>query len=151
LPCVAPSSRVAGSEGASLCPSTPNSNGSYGTYRVTPNPKMVPFLKYYPDPNGQIFKNRATGEDLYIGEFVGAPKNVIRQDFFMGRIDHQLTASTNIFGRYQFDDDSSNAPQVTGNIEEQNRARRQYVTLQGNTVFSPSLLNAFRFAFNRSA
>src|SRR5204862_603355 len=56
LPCAPPSSRVAGSEGARLCPSTPNSNGSYGTYTVTPNPKMVPFFKYYPDPNGQIFK-----------------------------------------------------------------------------------------------
>jgi carboxypeptidase family protein/TonB-dependent receptor-like protein len=151
LPCAPPSTRVAGSEAARQCPATPSSSGSYGTYRVTPSSKIVPFFKYYPDPNGQIFKNRLTGEDLYIGEFVGAPKNVVRQDFFMGRIDHQLTASTNIFGRYQFDDDSSTAPFVLGNIEERNRARRQYVTVQGNTVFSPALLNAFRVAFNRSA
>ena len=142
LPCAPPSNRVAGSEAARLCPSTPNSRGSYGTYRVTPSAKMAPFFKYYPDPNGQIFKNRLTGEDLYIGEFVGAPKNVVRQDFFMGRIDHQLTASTNIFGRYQFDDDTNTAPFVLGNVEEQNRARRQYVTLQGTTVFTPALLNA---------
>jgi hypothetical protein len=152
LPCVAPTNRIAGSEGARLCPSSPiNSLGSYGTYSVTPSPRIVPFFQYYPDPNGQIFKNRATGDDLYIGEFVGAPKNVIRQDFFMGRLDHQLTQSTNIFGRYQFDDDTNSAPVVLGNVEEQNRARRQYATLQTNTVFSPTLLNAVRVAFNRSA
>src|SRR5262245_11863544 len=151
LPCAPPSGRVAGSEAARLCPVTPNSNGSYGTYRVTPSSRMAPFLQYYPDPNGQIFKNRLTGEDLYIGEFVGSPKNVVTQDFFMGRIDHQLTASTSIFGRYQFDNDKSTSPFVLGNIEERNHARRQYATFQGSTVFTPALLNAFRFAFNRSA
>src|SRR5207249_1825047 len=87
----------------------------------------------------------------YIGEFVGSPKSVIRQDFFMGRVDHQLTTSTNIFGRYQFDDDTNSQPRVVGNIEEQNRARRQYATLQSNTVFNPALLNSVRLAFNRSA
>src|SRR5437867_7771634 len=119
--------------------------------RVTPSSKIVPFFQYYPDPNGQIFKNRATGDDLYIGEFVGAPKNIIRQDFFMGRLDHQLTSSTNIFGRYQFDDDTNTAPEVVGNIEEQDRARRQYMTLQASTVYTPTLLNALRVDFTRSA
>ncbi len=152
LPCVAPANRVAGSEAARLCPGTPiNSSGSYGTYTVTPNPRMVPYLQYYPDPNGTIFKNRATGDDLYIGEFSGAPNSVVRQDFFMGRIDHQITSSTNIFGRYQFDDDSSTAPKVVGNIENQTRARRQFATIQGTTGFRPNFLNAFRVAFNRSA
>src|ERR1051326_5882919 len=83
--------------------------------------------------------------------FVWAPKHVIRQDFFTGRIAHQLTSSTNIFGRYQFDDDTSNQPMVVGNIEEVNRARRQYMTLQSNTVFNPAVLNSVRIAFNRSA
>ncbi|PYJ05543.1 MAG: hypothetical protein DME25_08235, partial [Verrucomicrobia bacterium] len=152
LLCAPPANRVAGSEGARLCPSSPiNGSGSYGTYTVTPNPKMIPYLQYYPDPNGQIFKNRTTGDDLYIGEFVGAPNNIVRQDFFMGRVDHQLTSSTNAFARYQFDDDSGSAPQVTGNIENQTRARRQYVTLQTNTAFRPTLLNSVRVAFNRSA
>src|SRR2546422_3319088 len=134
LPCVPPANRIPGSEAARLCPGSPiNSRGSYGTYTVTPSGRMVPFFQYYPDPNGQVFKNRVTGDDLYIGEFVGAPNNVIRQDFFMGRIDHQLTSSTNIFGRYQFDDDSNTSPKVVGNIETQGRARRQYATVQGNT------------------
>jgi hypothetical protein len=152
LPCAPPANRLTGSEAARLCPGSPiNSAGSYGTYTVTPSSKIVPFFQYYPDPNGQIFKNRVTGDDLYIGEYVGSPHNVIRQDFLMGRVDHQLTSSTNIFGRYQFDDDKNTEPQVLGNIEEQNRARRQYATIQSNTVFKPTLLNAVRFAFNRSA
>src|SRR5213594_4169449 len=100
LPCAPPANRLAGSDAARLCPGSPiNSSGSYGTYRVTPSSKIIPFFQYYPDPNGQIFKNRATGDDLYIGEFVGSPKSIVRQDFFMGRVDHQLTTSTNIFGR----------------------------------------------------
>src|SRR5438093_7312558 len=152
LPCVAPANRLPGSEAARLCPSSPiNSSGSYGTYRVTPSSKIIPFFQYYPDPNGQIIMNRATCDDMYLGELIGSQKSVMRQDFFMGRLDHQLTTSTNIFGRYQFDDDNRSEPQVVGNIEERNSARRQYVTLQGNTVFNPSLLNSGRFAFNRSA
>src|SRR5947199_788399 len=117
LPCVPPANRLPGSEAARLCPGSPiNTSGSYGTYRVPPTPRIIPCFQYYPAPNGQIFKNRATGDDLYIGEFVGSPKSVVRQDFFMGRVDHQLTTNTSVFGRYQFDDDDSSAPLVVGNM-----------------------------------
>ncbi|MGH9783808.1 MAG: TonB-dependent receptor domain-containing protein, partial [Terriglobia bacterium] len=90
-----------------------------------------------------------------IGEFTHVVKNTVRQDFFMGRVDHQLTGSTSIFGRYQFDDDKNINDADDNNlfrdVGERNNARRMYSTLQANTVISPTLINSARFAFNRSA
>ena len=121
---------------------------------ITVNPAIVPYLALYPDPQ-RVFTDPATGALTDIGEFNHIVPNVVRQDFFMGRVDHQLTGSTSIFGRYQFDDDS-NAGQADFNTivrdtEERNNARRQYITLQANTVVSPTVINSARFALNRSA
>lgn len=125
-------------------------DGKGGINVIQVSPLIKPFLQLYPDPNGRIFKDPATGQDSKFGEFTSAPSAVTRDDYFMGRVDHQLTRATNIFGRYSFDDDATNAPDTVGTFLSTNHARRQYLTLQGNTVFTPTLLNAFRAAINRT-
>jgi hypothetical protein len=121
---------------------------------ITVAPAIVPYLALYPDPQ-RVFTDPATGALTDIGEFNHTVPNVVRQDYFMGRVDHQLTGSTSIFGRYQFDDDvntgSADFNTIVRDVSEKNNARRQYVTLLAHTVISPTLLNAARFALNRSA
>ncbi len=130
----------------------PLADGS-GTYMVTPDHRVVPFFALYPDPH-QILPfdpNDPGGLDSSVGLYFSAPNQASRQDYFMGRVDHQLTNSTNIFGRYSFDDDSRNNPDEQEAFLNTNEARRQYITLQANSVVSPTIVNSARVALNRTA
>jgi len=135
-------------------PTVAAKQGHLVTGDITVDPDIIPYLALYPDPQ-RVLPDPTTGAPSDIGEFSDVVKNTVRQDFFMGRVDHQLTGSTSIFGRYQFDDDNNiNNPDfntIWRDIGEKNNARRMYATLQANTVISPTLLNSARFAFNRSA
>ncbi|MGH8648841.1 MAG: hypothetical protein ACREUP_05990, partial [Burkholderiales bacterium] len=121
---------------------------------ISVNTAIQPYLALYPDPQ-RILTDKVTGQATDIGEYSAPVNNTVRQDFFMGRVDHQLTGSTSIFGRYQFDDDQNvndaGANNIFRDIGERLNARRMYSTLQANTVISPTLINSARFAFNRSA
>src|SRR5262249_5075865 len=107
------------------------------------NPIVVPYLKLYPIPNGTDFGGG-------LAAYVSAPTVPTNQDSFMGRIDHQLNAKTAIFGRYWYAGDSQPAPQNIPPFVQANSARRQYTTLQANSVLGPNVLNNARFAYNRS-
>lgn len=117
-----------------------------GTTPVTVpvNPTVVPYLNLYPLPNGKNFGDGS-------GQFLSSPTAVTNEDNVMGRVDHQLTAKTAIFGRYTFDQDSVNTPQSLPFETASNTDRRQYVTLQANTVLNSQMLNNFRFAFDRTS
>ena len=68
----------------------------------------------------------------------------------MVRVDHQLNARTSLFARYMFDTDSVSAQQQLPDYFIDEATRRQYLTVQANTVLSARALNSFRFAFNRT-
>src|ERR1700693_4791340 len=113
------------------------------TGTVPVNPASVPYLNLYPLPNGRDFGDGT-------GEFLSSPTVVTNEDNIMVRVDHQLNAKTGIFGRYTFDNDNLNAPQSLPSLFQIVRTRRQYTTLQANSILGPKALNSFRFAFNRS-
>ena len=118
-----------------------------GVQVVQVSPAIRPFLTLWPDPNGRDFGDGTA-------EYVISPSNPTDEDYFLVRIDHQLNANNSLFGRYSFDDDSRTSltdprnPQL--NTEATDASRRQYSTLQLSSIFRPTLLNNFRFSFNRS-
>ena len=129
----------------------PNANG-FGTFTVTPNPAVVPFINaLYPDPQEILPHALNPAAESTTGLFFSAPNRIIRQDYFMGRVDHQLTNGTTIFGRYSFDDDVKSVPDEQGNFLDNDQARRQYITFQANTVVSPTIVNSARVALNRTS
>ncbi len=105
----------------------------------------LPYLNLYQTPNG---KDNGDGTALY--NF--APVNVTGENYFMTRVDHQLTDNMRIFARYSFDRDHNLLPNFNGSsiANEQDVAHRQYATIQVNNTLRPTLLNAFRFAYNRT-
>jgi hypothetical protein len=123
--------------------SPPSATCVNGTMTVTVNPVVVPYLNLFPLPNGTDF---GTG----VGAFLSAPNVITNQDDVMGRVDHQLTAKHSVFARYSFDQDGVNAPESLPNKLQVTHSRRQYVTMQLNSILGPKTLNNFRFAFNRS-
>jgi hypothetical protein len=127
-----------------IVPSTAARIGILPTGKVTVNPAIVPYLQLYPLPNGANFGDGTAA-------FISAPTAVTNEDYFMARLDHQLTSSTGIFVRYAYDDDSINAPGSITNFFALSTSRRQYLTAQANTVLSSKSLNHFLFAFNRTS
>jgi hypothetical protein len=75
----------------------------------------------------------------------------INEDYFVIKMDHQLTDSDNFFVRYTFDD--SEGTQLNEGIlyTQVDTNRYQYLTLEEKHIFSPTLLNEFRVAYNRSS
>jgi len=121
----------------------PTAVGATTTVTVPVNPVVVPYLNLYPLPNGRDFGDGTA-------EFRSSPLVPTNEDNFMVRVDHQLNEKTSIFGRYTFDNDSVDAPQSLPDLFVLTTSRRQYSTLQANSILNPKVLNNFRFAFNRT-
>jgi len=117
--------------------------GILPTGTVPVNPDVVPYLNLYPLPNGTDFGDGT-------GQFLSVPTVPTNEDNAMIRVDHQLNATTSLFARYMFDTDSVSAQQQLPDYFIDEATRRQYLTLQANTVLSAKVLNSFRFAFNRT-
>jgi hypothetical protein len=111
---------------------------------VPVNPAVVPYLNLYPLPNGRDFGNGAA-------QFLSAPTVITNEDNVMARVDYQLNDKVTLFGRYTYDDDSVPTPQSLPFELSTNSSRRQYATIQANTVFSAKALNNFRFGYQRTA
>src|SRR5437762_4157215 len=113
--------------------------------RVPVDPAIRPYLDLFQNP---------TGQDLGDGTafFIAPPLPVTNENYFMNRVDHQITDKLRIFARYSFDSDTNTIPNFNGSsvANEQDVARRQYSTIQLSHVLRPTLVNSFRFAYNRT-
>ena len=132
-----------GSTLVAFVPTLDSKRGILPNAVVAVNPFITPYLALYPAPNGRSFGDGTA-------EFLSSPSTITNEDNFMVRVDHQFNNNTSIFARYAFDNDSVNSPDPIPNFETTTSSRRQYTTLQVNSILGPSLLNNFRFAYNRS-
>lgn len=105
-------------------------------------PSVQPYVNLYPQPNGPELGNGAAN-------YIRSSSNRTRDDFFTTRVDHQLSTKDSLFARYTFDDSNTFVQdQVIQNTSTQ--GRNQYVTIGEDHIFSPTLINTFRFGFDRS-
>lgn len=109
---------------------------------VTVNPRVTPYLAMYPLPNGQ---DRGDGTADYIFG-INRPVN---EDYFAIKVDHQISDNDSLFVRYTYDNSDSAASAIgpTGTGREY---LTQYLTISEKKIFSPSLINDFRFGFTRN-
>ncbi|MEW6733959.1 MAG: carboxypeptidase regulatory-like domain-containing protein [Acidobacteriota bacterium] len=110
------------------------------------NPIISDYLKiFFPLPNG-----RSLGGGL--AEYLFSSRQPTDEYFVQGRIDHYFSNGDSLFGRYTFDSGkvgrqpTNKAP--VSFVEE--KSRNQYLTLEYQHAFSPSLLNDLRVSYNRS-
>jgi hypothetical protein len=84
--------------------------------------------------------------------FIAAPLQVTNENYFMTRVDHSVTDKMRLFVRYALDQDSNVLPNFGGSAiaNEQDVARRQYSTIQFTNILRPTLVNSFRFGYNRT-
>src|SRR5437870_5105733 len=129
---------------ATVCPS-----GAAATCTLAVNPLVQPFLNLFQAPTPGT-SNADLGDGT--GIYSAAPTQVTSENYFMTRVDHQITENMRIFARYSFDKDSNVLPNFNGSAiaDEHDVAHRDYSTMQVNNTLRPTLLNSFRFAFNRT-
>ncbi len=112
------------------------------------NPLIKPYLNLYQTANqpGNLDLGDGTGF------FIAAPLRVTNEDYFMTRVDHQLSEKMRLFVRYSFDKDGNTIPNFNGSAvaNEEDVSRRQYSTIQLNNILRPTLVNSFRVAYNRT-
>lgn len=139
---ILPASIVKGTPSAVYC--LPNAS----TCTVPVSPAIKPYLALYQAPNqpGNLDLGDGTGY------WVASPLQVTDENYFMTRVDHEISEKTRIFVRYSFDKDSNVIPNVNGTAvaNELDQARRQYSTIQVSTILRPTLINAFRAGYNRT-
>src|SRR5262249_54583610 len=112
---------------------------------VPVNPVIKPYLDLFQAPNST---DLGDGTAL----FNSAPLQVTNQNYFMNRVDHQISDKMRIFARYSFDSDTNVIPNFNGSAsaDEHDVAKRQYSTIQFTNILRPTVVNSFRFAYNRT-
>ena len=101
-------------------------------------PIIRPLLSLFPDPN--------LPNNQYTFPF-SQPTNV---NYGQVRIDHTFSGNDSVFGRYTIDDSEKIRPRDYPQFRDVGVGRSQFVTVSENHIFSPSLLNTFRFSFSRT-
>jgi carboxypeptidase family protein/TonB-dependent receptor-like protein len=112
------------------------------------SPVIKPYLDLFQAPTAGSRQDLGDGT----GIFISSPLQVTHEDYFMTRVDHQISEKTRIFFRYSFDKDSNVIPNFNGSAvaDENDLSRRQYSTIQVNSILRPTLINSLRFGFNRT-
>ena len=121
-----------------------NADGTFRTIQLHPSiPRYLETL--FPRGNGPLL---AGGGQRYFF----SRSQPTDEYFVQGRIDHQISAKDQIFGRYTISDGKVNrwvASTVPINYIGET-SRNQYFTLEHQHTFSPALLNMTRLGFSRS-
>lgn len=102
---------------------------------------VKPYLALYPRPNGPVTGN--TGKFL-----LGAPR-LGHENYVIGKVDHNISASTTLTGSYTFDDSSVNSPDFFDLRLVSAPTRRQYAVVNLQHIFSPTLISSTRVGVNR--
>jgi hypothetical protein len=111
---------------------------------VTLNPAVVPYLQFWPLPG-------AGARDLRDGtarEAVGL-KQPTDENFYQIRVDHQLSTSDSLFGRFTRQISGRSRPEAITQWSHRNFTYNTYSTFEEKKIFSPKLLNIFSFGFGR--
>ena len=113
---------------------------------VDVNPFVKPYLNLMPLPNQEFFGGRL-GDGL--AQNVSPQYLPTDEKFFTVRIDHAISERDSLFGRYSFDDATSNRAGGIFAFGTKVRSRQQYATLVGSHIFNTRLLTAFRLGYTR--
>ena len=77
--------------------------------------------------------------------------NTINENYGQMRVDHNFSASDTLFARYTIDDALATTPSpIVLQDSTVSPNRNQWLTLGWNHIFSPTVLNTFRFSYSRT-
>lgn len=110
--------------------------------RAAAIPDVQPLLALWPEGTKELGQG--------IAEAFSNPLQHVREDFGTTRIDSNLSPNDLLFGVYTIDDSDATTPSANPDSSIYERLREQVASAQEQHVFSPHLLNIFRFGFSRA-
>jgi hypothetical protein len=110
---------------------------------VTVNPAVAPYLNEYPRANGPLL-----GQGLATYTFPFAQS--IDEHFAQGRVDHNLGAGNQLFGRYTFDDTDQFLPTDYPQFPRNFISRNQFFTAEYRRILSANTIGTARAGFSRT-
>ncbi|OFW29760.1 MAG: hypothetical protein A3J28_18185 [Acidobacteria bacterium RIFCSPLOWO2_12_FULL_60_22] len=119
--------------------------GAGGVLQPVPggvNPRIRPYLDLFPLPTGQILGNGA-------GEYFQVQDAVIRDDYGIARIDHVLSSSTQLYGRFSLNQGEGSSP-ANFLVDDIIASATKYAAVGLLSVLSPRMVNNLQLFYNRS-
>ena len=113
---------------------------------VPVDPSAQKYLPLFPMPN-----DPASTGNPNSGFFRFAGDQVVREDFFTVRLDHQISQKDKVFGTYVFDRTPFTAPDAMNNVLKTSKTFHQQYTIEETHDFNSSFVNTVRFGFSRVA
>ncbi|HWC17611.1 MAG TPA: carboxypeptidase regulatory-like domain-containing protein, partial [Terriglobales bacterium] len=108
---------------------------------VTVDPKIVPYLAFYPLPS------TPTAGDT--GTFLFSAPQTTDENYVTARGDHKMSEADSLTASYFLDRGTLIAPDPFDVKNLGNLARRQLATVGESHIFNPQLLNFARFGYSR--
>jgi len=109
--------------------------GSNGLAYVGVSPNMAKVLPLFPTPTGIDYGDGTAA-------FTGTASTTQDENFFFGRLDHQFSQKDSLFASYVLDNGRTLAATVpVAGYGSKEFGRNQYLTVEENHIFSPSLIN----------
>jgi hypothetical protein len=128
--------------GPSTFPSGCVATGVTNQCKVTVDPKIKPFLGFWPEPNSGVNGN--------IGTFTFVQNTQIVENYLTAKIDRTISEKDSLRGTFTYDRGSSVQPVPLNLYVFGNSSVRYFVSLEETHVFSPTLVNSVRVGFNRN-
>lgn len=126
-----------------VVPSRAAREGRLTAGTVTVDPRVAPYLAFFPLPNG------AERGDVGDYSFVSASKT--NENFVTGRIDHKLSDRDSLRATFMRDASQNEGPDGTNTTYVVQTSRRAMASLEGTRVFGSAALNTARLGWSRSA
>lgn len=108
------------------------------------NPASAAMLALYPAPNGGLLNGNP---DIGIYNFVGAQTSP--ENFFVGRVDWNISAKDALFGRYELDFGTRITNENLGLWPLYDTTHNQFLTIGERHIFSASVVNQFTTSYSR--
>ncbi len=109
---------------------------------VTVNPGVMPYFAIYPLPN-----DGSTGDT---GSYTFTSSSKVGENFFTGRLDHNLSENDALHGTAQSDNSENTQPDAYDFINLGLLVHRKLFAIEERHSFTPSLLNFARVGYSRT-
>jgi hypothetical protein len=126
-----------------IVPSAAARAGNLAEGKITVSPAIIPYLALWPLPNGPLLGNGDTGQYIFTA------RSPATEDTGLARLDHYFSQSDSFAVSWSTDRGETTTPDALNSIFALNNLWRNTLTLNSVHIFSPHLVNAFRFGVNR--
>jgi hypothetical protein len=113
--------------------------GTTGVQQIKIDPKVQPYLQFYPVPNGQV-----AGDT---GSWSFNSKAVSQEDLFTGRADYTISQKDSIHGSALSDSSADTQPDSYNFVVTGLQPDRKLYTIGETHTFSPNIINFARFGY----